>query len=122
MPPRSIDMALDLQHTTKAVVAWAMEDGTMQFLTRPDPKSSAITLKTWFNAEAAFFELAVPIKLKGVGVVADAILRICASSIVSLQTVKSPTIPPAIGEAFKSTTLSLAFTLSRPPAVIVHAT
>ncbi|KAF5578444.1 hypothetical protein FPCIR_11576 [Fusarium pseudocircinatum] len=93
----------------------------MQFLSRPDPKSSAITLKTWFNAEAAFFELAVPIKLKGVGVVADAILRVCASSIVSLQTVKSPTVPPAIGEAFKSTTLSLGFTLSRPPAVIVHA-
>lgn len=93
----------------------------MQFLTRPDPKSSAITLKTWFNAEAAFFELAVPIKLKGVGVVADAILRVCASSIVSLQTVKSPTVPPAIGEAFKSTTLSLDFMLSRPPAVIVHA-
>ncbi|KAF5714092.1 hypothetical protein FMUND_7594 [Fusarium mundagurra] len=93
----------------------------MQFLTKPDPKSSAITLKTLFNAEAAFVELAVPIKLKGVGVVADAILRVCASSIVSLQTVKSPTVPPAIGEAFKSTTLSLEFTLSRPPAVIVHA-
>ncbi|RBQ72075.1 hypothetical protein FVER14953_14022 [Fusarium verticillioides] len=121
MPPRPIDMSLDLQHTTKAVVAWAMEDGTMQFLTRPDPKSSVITLKTWFNAEAAFFELAVPIKLKGVGVVADAILRVCASSIVSLQAVKSPSVPPAIGEAFKSTTLSLDFTLSRPPAIIVHA-
>ncbi|KAI1025264.1 hypothetical protein LB504_009983 [Fusarium proliferatum] len=119
--PLPIDVSLDVQHTTKAVVAWATEDGTMQFLTKPDPKSSAITLKTWFIAEAAFFELAVPIKLKGVGVVADAIVRVCASSIVSLQTVKSPTVPPAIGEAFNSTVLSLDFTLSRPPAVIVHA-
>ncbi|KAF4944306.1 hypothetical protein FGADI_12790 [Fusarium gaditjirri] len=56
LPP---DMSLDLQHTTMAVVAWQMEHGTIQFLTKPDPKSSAITLKTWFNAEAAFFEFAV---------------------------------------------------------------
>ncbi|KNB04435.1 hypothetical protein FOXG_19295 [Fusarium oxysporum f. sp. lycopersici 4287] len=102
--------SLDLHHTTKAVVRWR-EDDTMQFLTKPDPRSSAVTFNTRFNGEAAFFELGVPVKLKGLDIVTKAMVRVCASSIVSLEVVKNPTVPTTIGEAFKSTTLSLDFTL-----------
>jgi hypothetical protein len=111
--------SLDLHHTTKAVVRWR-EDDTMQFLTKPDPRSSAVTFNTRFNGEAAFFELGVPVKLKGLDIVTKAMVRVCASSIVSLEVVKNPTVPTAIGEAFKSTALSLDFTLKCPPTIIVH--
>ncbi|KAI8396349.1 hypothetical protein AU210_015721 [Fusarium oxysporum f. sp. radicis-cucumerinum] len=114
-----IEMSLDLHHTTKAVVRWR-EDGAMQFLTRPDPRSSAITFKTRFNGEAAYFELGVPVKLKGLDIVTNATVRVCASSIVSLEVVKNPIVPTAIGEAFKSTALSLDFTLKCVPTIIVH--
>jgi hypothetical protein len=113
------ELSLDLHHTTKAVVRWRVDD-TMQFLTKPDPRSSAVTFNTRFNGEAAFFELGVPVKLKGLDIVTNAMIRVCASSIVSLEVVKSPTVPTAIGEAFKSTALSLDFTLKCPPTIIVH--
>ncbi|KAL5603649.1 hypothetical protein FOVSG1_006399 [Fusarium oxysporum f. sp. vasinfectum] len=113
------ELSLDLHHTTKAVVRWR-EDDTMQFLTKPDPRSSAVTFNTRFNGEAAFFELGVPVKLKGLDIVTNAMVRVCASSIVSLEVVKNPTVPTAIGEAFKSTALSLDFTLKCPPTIIVH--
>ncbi|KAF5265616.1 hypothetical protein FOXYS1_3566 [Fusarium oxysporum] len=115
-----IEMSLDLRHTTKAVVRWR-EDGAMQFLTKPDPRSNAITFKTRFNGEAAYFELGVPVKLKGLDIVTNAMVRVCASSIVSLEVIKDPIVPPAIGEAFKSTALSLDFTLKCSPTIIVHA-
>ncbi|SCO87580.1 uncharacterized protein FRV6_11707 [Fusarium oxysporum] len=114
-----IEMSLDLHHTTKAVVRWR-EDGAMQFLTKPDPRSSAITFKTRFNGEAAYFELGVPVKLKGLDIVTNAMIRVCASTIVSLEVVKNPIVPTAIGEAFKSTALSLDFTLKCSPTIIVH--
>ncbi|KAG7403264.1 hypothetical protein Forpe1208_v016437 [Fusarium oxysporum f. sp. rapae] len=47
-------------------------------------------------------------------------VRVCASSIVSLEVVKNPIVPTAIGEAFKSTALSLDFTLKCVPTIIVH--
>ncbi|KAG7404026.1 hypothetical protein Forpe1208_v015701 [Fusarium oxysporum f. sp. rapae] len=47
-------------------------------------------------------------------------VRVCASSIVSLEVVKNPIVPTAIGEAFKSTALSLDFTLKCSPTIIVH--
>ncbi|RKK26976.1 hypothetical protein BFJ66_g16515 [Fusarium oxysporum f. sp. cepae] len=101
----AVEMSLDLHHTTKAVVRWR-EDGAMQFLTRPDPRSSAITFKTRFNGEAAYYELGVPVKLKGLDIVTNAMVRVC--------------VPTAIGEAFKSTALSLDFTLKCVPTIIVH--
>ncbi|KAL5583698.1 hypothetical protein FOVSG1_015049 [Fusarium oxysporum f. sp. vasinfectum] len=113
------EMSLDLHHTTKAVAGWR-EDDTTQFLTKPDPRSSAITFTARFNWEAAFFELGVPVKLKGLDIVTNVILRVCASSVVSLELVKNPTIPKSIGEEFKSTALSLDFTLNCPPTIIVH--
>ncbi|WZH50378.1 hypothetical protein QYS62_011622 [Fusarium acuminatum] len=113
------ELPLNVHHTTKAVVRW-WKDDTMQFLTKPDPKSSAITFNTRFNEKAAFFELAVPVKLKGLDNVTDAMVRVCASSIVSLEIVKNPTVPTAIEEAFKSTALRLDFALKCLPTIIVH--
>ncbi|SPJ76051.1 uncharacterized protein FTOL_05782 [Fusarium torulosum] len=112
-------MSLDLHHTTKAIVRW-QEDDTIRFLTKPDPKNKAITLTTRFDSDAAFFELGVPTKLKGLDIVTNVMLRVCASSIVSFDLTKNPTVPPAIGQEFESTALSLDFTLKCPPTIIVH--
>ncbi|KAM0199349.1 hypothetical protein ACHAQI_012038 [Fusarium lateritium] len=73
-----------------------------------------------FDSESAFCELGVPTKLKGLDIVTNVILRVCASSILSLQVIKNPSIPPAIVEEFESTALSLDLTLKCPPALIVH--
>jgi hypothetical protein len=73
-----------------------------------------------FDSEAAFFELAVPTKLKGLDIVMNVILRVCALSIVSLELIKNPTIPIAVGEEFEFTAFSLDFTLKCPLAIIVQ--
>jgi hypothetical protein len=112
-------MSVDLHHTTKAVVKW-LENDAMRFLTKGDPETKPITLTTTFDSEAAFFELRVPVKLKGLKIVTKAILRFCASDIASLELLKSPTMPPGVREEFDSTALSLDFTLKDPPTVIVH--
>lgn len=114
-----VEMSLDLYHTTKAVVRWREHD-TMRFLTKPDPRTKPIMFTARFDIEAAFFELAVPTKLKGLDIVTNVILRVCASSIASIELMKNPTIPTAIGEEFESTALCLDFTLKCPPVIIVH--
>ncbi|KAM0433211.1 hypothetical protein ACHAQK_009260 [Fusarium lateritium] len=73
-----------------------------------------------FNSESAFCELGVPTKLKGLDIIINVILRVYTSSILSLQVIKNPSIPPAIVEEFESTALSLNLTLKCPPALIVH--
>ncbi|KIL88513.1 hypothetical protein FAVG1_08595 [Fusarium avenaceum] len=98
-------MSLDLHHTTKAV---------------PDTRTKPILFTARFNSEAALFELAVPTKLKGLDIVTNVILRVCASSIASLEFMKNPTISAAIGEEFESTALCLDFTLKCSPVIIIH--
>ncbi|GKU07304.1 hypothetical protein FLAG1_10146 [Fusarium langsethiae] len=112
-------MSVDLHHTTKAVARW-LKDDTMRFLTKGDPKTKSITLSAAFDAEAAIFELAVPVKLKGLDTGTKAILRIYASTIASLELSKNPTtIPSGIKDEVGSTALGLDFTLNDPPAIIV---
>ena len=110
---------IDLYHTTKAFAKWKEED-TIRYLTKPDPKTSAITVSARFNWDAAFFELGVPVKLKGLEALTIVYLRLCASTIISLQLAKNPTVPNAIGEVFQSTVLSLDFTLNSPPSIIAQ--
>ncbi|KAF5234324.1 hypothetical protein FAUST_7709 [Fusarium austroamericanum] len=110
---------IDIHHTTKAIPKWEKED-TPQYLTKPDPKTSAITVISKFNSEAAFFDLAVPVKLKGLDTLTVVYLRICASTIISLHLVKNPNIPNSIREIFGTDVLSLDFTLKSPPSIIAQ--
>ncbi|KAM0362834.1 hypothetical protein ACHAO7_011171 [Fusarium culmorum] len=102
-----------------AVVRW-LKDDTTRFLTKGDTNTKSITFSAAFNADAAIFKLAVPIKLKGFEPSMKAILCIDASTIASLELSKNPTtIPSRIQDKFPSTALGLDFTLKDPPAFIV---
>ncbi|KAM0341671.1 hypothetical protein ACHAPU_009917 [Fusarium lateritium] len=109
---------LEIHHTTKAVIQWQADTST-HTLAKPDPKVSSITLVTRFDKTCAFFELSVPLKLKGIDTTTAITLRACASSIVSLDLVKNPTVPTAIQKEFGSTTLCLGLTLKRQLDVFV---
>jgi hypothetical protein len=116
----TVEMSVDLRHSSKAVAAW-LQDDTMRFLTKADPKTKSIILSAKFNTEAAFFDLEVPVTLKGLGS-NKAFLRICASTIASLVLSRSPTaMPTGIQDDFNSTPLGLDFTLNDPPALIVSS-
>ncbi|KAF5660856.1 hypothetical protein FHETE_8707 [Fusarium heterosporum] len=108
----------NVHHTTKAVIQW-QSDETTRTLTKPDPKVSSITLVTRFDKTCAFFELSIPLKLKGIDTTTAITLRACASSIASLDLVKNPTVPTAIQKEFGSTTLCLGLTLKRHLDVFV---
>ncbi|RGP80931.1 hypothetical protein FLONG3_943 [Fusarium longipes] len=109
---------LDIHHSTKAVIRWQSDD-TTRTLIKPDPKVSSITLVTRFDKTCAFFELSIPLKLKGIDTTTSITLRTCASTIASLDLVKNPTVPNPIEKEFGSTSLCLALTLKRHLDVLV---
>ncbi|KAM0293686.1 hypothetical protein ACHAPM_011556 [Fusarium culmorum] len=110
-------MSAGLHRPTKAVAEW-LKDDTTRFLTKGDHKTKSITFSAAFDAEAAIFELAVPVKLKGLDTGTKTTLRIYASTIASLKLSENPTIPRGIKDEFDSTVLGLDFTLKDPPAII----
>jgi len=67
---------------------------------------------TRFEKTCAFFELDIPVKLKGIDHTSIT-LRACASSIVSLDLVRNPAVTNAIQKEFDSVTLQLDFTVNR---------
>ncbi|KAJ4007487.1 hypothetical protein NW752_007533 [Fusarium irregulare] len=102
---------LDIHHTTKAVIEWPSE-GTTRVLANADhPKVSSLTLMTRFETTCAFFELDIPVKLKGIDHTSIT-LRACASSIVSLDLVTNPTVTKAVQKEFDSVVLQLDFTVN----------
>jgi hypothetical protein len=102
---------LDIHHTTDAVIQWE-SDGKTRSLSKGDPKATPVTLTTRFDKTCAFFELSVPLKLKAIDHTTIT-LRACASSIVSLDLVKNPTVPDALQQELDSISLCLSFTLNR---------
>ncbi|WZH40729.1 uncharacterized protein QYS62_001667 [Fusarium acuminatum] len=102
---------LDIHHTTDAVIQWE-SDGKTRSLSKGDPKATPVTLTTRFDKTCAFFELSVPLKLKAIDHTTIT-LRACASSIVSLDLVKNPTVPDALQQELDSIGLCLSFTLNR---------
>ncbi|CAJ0545080.1 Ff.00g085530.m01.CDS01 [Fusarium sp. VM40] len=103
---------LDIHHTTDAVIQWE-SDGKTRSLSKGDPKATPVTLTTRFDKTCAFFELSVPLKLKGIDHTTIT-LRTCASSIISLDLVKNPTVPDALQQELGSISLCLGLALSRP--------
>jgi archaellum component FlaC len=103
---------LDIHHTTTAVIEWPSE-GTTRVLANADhPKVSSLTLMTRFEKTCAFFELDIPVKLKGIDHTSIT-LRACASSIVSLDLVTNPAVTNAVQKEFDSVVLQLDFTVNR---------
>ncbi|RGP64445.1 hypothetical protein FLONG3_9503 [Fusarium longipes] len=107
----STSPCLDIHHSTKAVIEW-QSDATTHILAKPDPQVSSITFTTRFDKSCAFFELSIPVKLKGLDTTTAITLRACASSIISLDIVKNPTVSPPIKQEFDSIALCLKFTLN----------
>jgi hypothetical protein len=109
---------LNTHHSTKAVIEW-QSDTTTHILTKPDPQVSSITLTTRFDTTFAFFELSIPVKLKGIDTTTAITLRACASSIISFDVVKNATVPTAVQQEFESIALCLNLTLNHHLNVLV---
>ncbi|KAL6916887.1 hypothetical protein ACHAPO_006767 [Fusarium lateritium] len=111
---------LDVNTTNSAVAAWCWNNAT-RFLAEPDPQIRDITFTTRFDSIATFFQLNIPIRIKGIKTGTTLILRISPSFISSFEITPNPTIPSAVRDKFHSSTLCLNFRLNRHPEVLVSA-
>lgn len=110
---------LDVNTTSSAVVSWCWNEAT-RFLAEPDPQIRDITFTTRFDNTATFFQLNIPIRIKGVKTGTTLILRISPSSISSVEVTTSPTAPSAVRDKFPSSTSTLLeFQLNAHPEVLV---
>jgi hypothetical protein len=107
----STSPCLDVHSTTRAVIEW-QSDNTTRILSKPDPKVSSITLTARFDSTSTLFDVHIPLKLKGLENRSDITLRACASSIISLDLVKNPTVPTEVEQELESTALGLRFELN----------
>ncbi|KAF4948640.1 hypothetical protein FSARC_13690 [Fusarium sarcochroum] len=107
----STPASLNVYKTTPAVIAWQWNNETRS-LAEPDPPIKSITLTTRFDATNTFFELSIPIRLKGIKTSSSIILRIPPSSIAYFDFVQSMTVPDTVRDKFDSTTLCLNFQLN----------
>ncbi|KAF5232953.1 hypothetical protein FAUST_8441 [Fusarium austroamericanum] len=112
--------SLDVNTTNSAVVAWCWNDAT-RFLAEPDPQIRDITFTTRFDSIATFFQLNIPIRIKGIKTGTTLILRISPSFISSCEITRNPTIPSVVRDKFHSSTLCLNFCLNTHPEVFVSA-
>jgi FtsZ-binding cell division protein ZapB len=112
--------SLDVNTTNSAVVAWCWND-TTRFLAEPDPQIRDITFTTRFDSIATFFQLNIPIRIKGIKTGTTLILRISPSLISSFEITQNPTIPSAVRDKFHSNTLCLNFRLNGHPDILVSA-
>jgi hypothetical protein len=111
---------LDIHKSTPAVVTWQWNDST-RYLAEPDPQIKRVTFTTRFDTTCAFFELSIPIKLKGIKTSSSIILRIPPSSIASFDFVSSTTAPEVIHSKFNSTTVCLDLQLNQHLQILVPA-
>ncbi|RBR15917.1 uncharacterized protein FIESC28_07119 [Fusarium coffeatum] len=111
---------LDVNTTSSAVVSWRWNEVT-RFLAEPDPQIRDITFTTRFDNTATFFQLNIPIRIKGIKTGTSLILRIPPSSISSFEvTAQSPAVPSAVREKFPSSTSTLLdFQLNAHPEILV---
>ncbi|KAI6771230.1 hypothetical protein HG531_008855 [Fusarium graminearum] len=110
--------SLGVNTTNSAVVAWCWNDAT-RFLAEPDPQIRDITFTTRFDSIATFFQLNIPIRIKGIKTGTTLILRISPSFISSCEITRNPTIPSVVRDKFRSSTLCLNFCLNTYPEVLV---
>ncbi|KAJ4118966.1 hypothetical protein NW768_010709 [Fusarium equiseti] len=108
---------LDVNTTSPAVVSWCCNE-TTRFLAEPDPQIRDITLTTRFDGTATFFQLNIPIRIKGIKSATTLILRISPPLVSSLEVTQSPTAPSAVRDKFHPSTL-LDFQLNAHPEVLV---
>ncbi|KAF9767124.1 hypothetical protein IL306_000363, partial [Fusarium sp. DS 682] len=109
---------LDVHFTTRAVLEWQL-DNTTRILAKPDPKVSSIEITARFDSSSELFDIRIPLKLKGLDTTSHITLRICASSIISLNLVKNPTVTTEVEQVLKSTALGLRFELNSHLDVLV---
>ncbi|KAJ4125600.1 hypothetical protein NW765_001374 [Fusarium oxysporum] len=118
---------IGIHNTTPAVIGW-QRNNALHFLTEPDPNYNNITLTTRFDTTCSFFELSVPIKIKGIRLKDDKagdnsisalLLRICPSTVKSLSLTSIATAPEAIRKKFTSAILRLDLGLGRNLDVVV---
>ncbi|KAJ4317639.1 hypothetical protein N0V84_007238 [Fusarium piperis] len=76
--------SLDVDSDAPAVITWQWNNSNCS-LAEPDPQIKSITLTTRFTTTSAFFQLNIPIKLKGIKTLTSIILRISSSSIASFN-------------------------------------
>ncbi|KAJ4250114.1 hypothetical protein NW762_011924 [Fusarium torreyae] len=110
----------NVHRITPAVIAWQWNNAPRS-LAEPDPPIKTITLTTRFDTTYAFFELSIPIRLKGIKTSSSIILRIPPSSIASFDFVQSITTPEAVHNKLNSTTLCLNFQLNEHLSVLLPA-
>ncbi|KAL4731552.1 hypothetical protein ACLX1H_000524 [Fusarium chlamydosporum] len=110
--------SLDVHATNPAIVTWCWNDAT-RFLSEPDPQIREITFTTRFDCTSTFFQLNIPIRIKGIKTSTALILRISPSSISSFEITQNPTVPSAVRDKFRSGTLLLDFQLNAHPEIIV---
>ncbi|SCV48114.1 uncharacterized protein FFB14_10201 [Fusarium fujikuroi] len=118
----STSPCLDVHFTTRAVIEWQSDnesDRATRFLAKPDPKVSSITLTTRFDSKGSLFDIHIPLKLKGIDNTSDITLRACASSVISLDIIKNPTVSSEVEQEFKSLALGLRFQLNRHLDILV---
>ncbi|KAM0351685.1 hypothetical protein ACHAPU_002695 [Fusarium lateritium] len=110
--------SLDINTTAPAVIAWQWNDAPC-LLAQPDPQIRDITLSTRFDSTGTFFQLNVPIRVKGIRTGTTLILRILSSSISSFDFAQSATVPDAVRDKFHSSTLLLDFVLDQHPQILI---
>ncbi|KAM5522441.1 hypothetical protein FOXYSP1_16332 [Fusarium oxysporum f. sp. phaseoli] len=118
----STSPCLDVHFTARAVIEWQSDhesDRTTRILAKPDPKVSSITLTARFDSKGSLFDIHIPLKLKGLDNTSDVTLRACASSVISLDVVKNPTVSSEVEQEFKSPALGLRFQLNRHLDILV---
>lgn len=111
---------LDIHKSTTAVIVWRCNHPTC-CLAEPDPQIKRIILTTRFDATCAWFELSIPIKLKGIKTASSIIIRILPSSIAAFNYVPSTTAPQVVHDKLASTTLCLEFQLNQHLQILVPA-
>ncbi|KAH7174403.1 uncharacterized protein B0J16DRAFT_181886 [Fusarium flagelliforme] len=111
---------LDVNTTSSAVASWRWNEVT-RFLAEPDPQIRDITFTTRFDNTATFFQLNIPIRIKGIKTGTTLILRIPPTSISSFEvTAQSPAVPSAVRDKFPSSTSTLLdLQLNAHPEVLV---
>ncbi|KAL5586131.1 hypothetical protein FOBRF1_016001 [Fusarium oxysporum] len=118
----STSPCLDVHFTARAVIEWQSDhesDRTTRILAKPDPKVSSITLTARFDSKGSLFDIHIPLKLKGLDNTSDVTLRACASSVISFDVVKNPTVSSEVEQEFKSPALGLRFQLNRHLDILV---
>lgn len=114
-------MSKSIEFKAPAVVEWEINN-EKHHLADPDPRSSRVTFEGRFydnTALCSFFQLHIPVRLRGVTRDTTILVPIYPDAIISLDPERFPSTPAIIDKKLRCSCICLRFQLNRPISVIV---